>query len=104
MQVKMFFAELWPSLVAGTIGSAIGIKFGGNIEGGLYGALVYIFFTILCSPVVYYFSGIWIDEDYARIIASAFISSLVYILFYAIWAVAKVLAKKPFETIKKLRK
>ena len=95
--------EFLQALISGLLGGAIGLQFGGNLKGSLRGAITYIFFTVLFSLVVFWSSKLFIDEWLVRIVASAFVSSLCYVLFTAVFVAAKMLAKKPIETISRLK-
>lgn len=112
MQIKgmisQFFSDFWPALTSGMMGSMLGLAMGVNIHGRFFGIFVYVFFTIICSVVLFTFTGLVFDgalKEYlaTRLVITGLVSSLCYVSYYVIWALLKQVAKKPVETLSKLK-
>lgn len=99
MQIKQLLMEQIPAFVSGLFGSMISLKFGGNIKGGLRGAIDNVLFTsILCGSVVWHVLGWWLSgDDIARFSASVIVGVFTYPIFMGCIKLVKLFSRDPLK-------
>ena len=106
MSIREAIFEQIPALLSGLFSSIVSLRFGGNIKGGLRGAIEStVFTTLLAGSVIWFIAGIWLYDDLvARFAASVILGSFSYPVFFGFRKLVKSFVKNPLGFIEKFKK